>query len=223
MFTSYLQKYLRVLIETSTSYSFYCCCYRRAPRGRYSCIAQGASPGLIIGIHLLSPVGVALPIRRANARAVSAAPTELNLILSVCTQGSISGFALIPPWAMRECRPYRAHCRIGCLRCCVVVLCSLNVFGCVNGLLCLVVYLFDFDCIVCGIGGIDLCGRAMSPNGAILLQSPGRKPWVNYCNTFIEPLQGRHFLTQGCVWSLCCIYSLGHWLAWVSAAPCRSS
>ena len=26
-----------------------------APRGRYSCIAQGASPGLIIGIHLLSP------------------------------------------------------------------------------------------------------------------------------------------------------------------------
>ena len=59
----------------------------------------------------------------------------------------------------------------------------------------------------------------MSPKGAILLQSPGRKPWVNHWNTFIEPLQGRHFLTQGCVWSLCCIYSLGHWLAKVSAAP----
>ena len=98
---------------------------------------------------------------------VSSAPTELNPLLSVCTQGSISGFALIPPWAMQECRPCRAlfillsaftqgsisgfalispwamqecrpcraHCRIGRLRCCVVVLCSLNVFGRVNGLL----------------------------------------------------------------------------------------
>ena len=53
----------------------------------------------------------------------------------VCTQGFISGFALIPPWAMRGYRPFRAHCRIGRLGCCVVVLCSLNVFGCVNGLL----------------------------------------------------------------------------------------
>ena len=26
--------------------------------------------------------------------------------LSVCTQGFISGFALIPPWAMQECRAY---------------------------------------------------------------------------------------------------------------------
>ena len=33
----------------------------------------------------------------------------------------------------------------------VVVLCSLNVFGCVNGLLHSFVYLFDCDCIVCGI------------------------------------------------------------------------
>ena len=32
-----------------------CCCYRRAPTGRYSCIAQGASPGLCIETHLLSP------------------------------------------------------------------------------------------------------------------------------------------------------------------------
>ena len=34
---------------------------QRAPRGRYSCKAQGASPGLIIVTHLLSPVGAALP------------------------------------------------------------------------------------------------------------------------------------------------------------------
>ena len=33
----------------------------------------------------------------------SAAPTEL-LFLSMCTQGFISGFALIPPWAMQEYR-----------------------------------------------------------------------------------------------------------------------
>ena len=36
----------------------------------------------------------------------SAAPSELNMLLSVCTQGFISGFALIPPWAMQECRAY---------------------------------------------------------------------------------------------------------------------
>ena len=33
----------------------------KSPLGRYSCIAQGASPGLIIGTHLLSPKGAALP------------------------------------------------------------------------------------------------------------------------------------------------------------------
>ena len=89
----------------------------------------------------------------------------------VCTQGSISGFALIPPWAMRECRPVGAFLRIGRLRCYVVVLCLLNVFGCVNGVLCSFVflYLFDCDCMGCGIGGIcgnwgiDWCGRAISP------------------------------------------------------------
>ena len=52
-----------------------------------------------------------------------------------------------------------------------------------------------FGGIICGIGGlfggIDYwCVRAMSPNGAILLHSPGRKPWVNYWNIFIEPQRG---------------------------------
>ena len=45
----------------------------------------------------------------ANARAESAAPTELNPLLSVFTQGFISGFALIPPWALQECRAYGTH------------------------------------------------------------------------------------------------------------------
>ena len=98
-------------------------------RGRYSCIAQGASPGLIIGIHLLSPfrggtsarvLGVVVmlyciyPLGHLRAW-VSAAPTDLNPLLSAFPQGFISGFALISPWALQECRPFRALCRIGCV------------------------------------------------------------------------------------------------------------
>ena len=200
--------YLRVLIEASMSYSFYCYCYRRAPRGRYSCIAQGASPGLIIGIHLLSPfrggtscasigcgryvvlylsVGAFACLGKCRSYGAQfafvcvspgfhiglcphftlgfAGVPPFQGSLSDCflfPQGSISGFTLISPWAMRGCRPYRAlctlflfpqgfisgfalispwalqeyrpfraHCCIGRLRCCVVVLRSLNVFGCV--------------------------------------------------------------------------------------------
>ena len=43
---------------------------------------------------------------KTNARAESAAPTELLFFVSVFTQGFISGFALIPPWALQECRAY---------------------------------------------------------------------------------------------------------------------
>ena len=105
--------------------------------------------GVVVMLYCIYPLGHLLAW-------VSAAPTELNPLLSVCTQGFISGFALIPPWAMREYRPVGALLRIGRLRCCVVVLCSLNMFGFVNGLLYSFVflYLFDCDCIVCGIGGI---------------------------------------------------------------------
>ena len=41
---------------------------------------------------------------KTNALAVSAAPAELILLLDVCTQGFISGFALITPWALQGCR-----------------------------------------------------------------------------------------------------------------------
>ena len=58
----------------------------------------------------------------------SAALAGLIVGLSAFTQGSISGFALIPPWAIQECRPCRALCRIGRLRSCVVVLCSLYLY-----------------------------------------------------------------------------------------------
>ena len=43
---------------------------QRALQGRYSCIAQGASPGLIIETYLLSPKGAALPRRKVNAHVV---------------------------------------------------------------------------------------------------------------------------------------------------------
>ena len=36
----------------------------------------------------------------------------------------------------------------------------------------------------------------MSPFRAILLQSPGHKPWVSYYNTFIEPPRGGTTLRQ---------------------------
>ena len=36
----------------------------------------------------------------------------------------------------------------------------------------------------------------MSPVRAILLHSPGRKPWVRYCNTFIEPQRGGTLLSK---------------------------
>ena len=93
---------------------------------------------------------------------VSAALAGLFVGLAAFTQGSISGFALIPPWALQECRPFRALCRIGRLRCCAVVLCSLNVFGCVNGLLhscfciCLIVIVWVVvgDCFVGLIGAV---------------------------------------------------------------------
>ena len=42
--------------------------------------------------------------------AVSAAPTELLIFLCLFTQGFISGFALIPPWALQECRPKGLFC-----------------------------------------------------------------------------------------------------------------
>ena len=49
-----------------------------------------------------------------------------------------------------------------------------------------------------------------SPARAILLHSPGRKPWVRHCNTFIEPQRGGTLLSKTNARA-------------VSAAPYRSS
>ncbi len=80
--------------------------------------SPGRKPWVNCCHHILSSVGAALSQRmqshepqrhKPNTRSVSAAPTELNPRLSTCTQGSISGFALIPPWAMKKCRAYGTH------------------------------------------------------------------------------------------------------------------
>ena len=80
-----------------------------SPLGRYSCIAQGASPGWINETHLLSPKGATLLRRKTNTRSVSAAPTELDIFSFVYTQGFSSGFALISPWALQGRRAYGTH------------------------------------------------------------------------------------------------------------------
>ena len=81
---------------------------------------------------------------------------------------------------------------VKCVWVCKWIFVFVKCFWGLNGLLRSFVYLFDFDCMGCGIGdclgGIDCCGRAMSPNGAILLHSPGRKPWVRCVKTYFEPL-----------------------------------
>ena len=84
-----------------------------ALQGRHSCIAQGASPGLDIDTHFLSPVGAAQPQRmqshepqlnKPNARAKSAAPTELLFFCPCLPRVLFVPLALSLPWALQECR-----------------------------------------------------------------------------------------------------------------------
>ena len=55
-----------------------------APTGRYSCIAQGASPGLINGTHLLNPKGAALLGRKTNARVIVPLLIGAHIICCLC-------------------------------------------------------------------------------------------------------------------------------------------
>ena len=69
--------------------------------------SPGRKPWVICYRIFLSPFRGGTTERiNSDELAESAAPSELNMLLSVCTQGFISGFALIPPWAMQECRAY---------------------------------------------------------------------------------------------------------------------
>ena len=93
-------------------------------------LGSAALAELIVGLFAVYP-GFHIGLRpHSTLGYVGVSPFQGSL--SDCLlfpQGFISGFALISPWALRECRPCRALCRIGRLWCCVVVLCSLNVFG----------------------------------------------------------------------------------------------
>ena len=53
-----------------------------------------------------APLGAAQSKRKANTHAVSAAPKGALNFISLFTQGFISGFALIPPWALKNYRAY---------------------------------------------------------------------------------------------------------------------
>ena len=57
----------------------------------------------------MSPARATLPRRKANACFVVPLLVGAHFLFPVCTQGFISGFALIPPWALQECRAYGTH------------------------------------------------------------------------------------------------------------------
>ena len=145
------------------------CFYLRLPRVPYRALPL-FHPGLCRSVALTGLFSFFyLRLPRVPYRALpsfhpglcrSAALAGLIVGLVAFTQGFISGFSLIPPWAMQECRPCRALCRIGRLRCCVVVLCSLNVFGvckmdcCVRSCycICLIVLFVGLGGLICAVG-----------------------------------------------------------------------
>ena len=122
--TTYLSKCLRALTEVNTSYLFswiralvVVVLSSKSPNGAILFHSPGRKPWVNRFQHPLSsfrsgtpPTGTqttASPQRyKPNVRAESAAPEGAHIIFRfVYTQGFISGFALIPPWAMQEYRP----------------------------------------------------------------------------------------------------------------------
>ena len=81
----------------------------RSPARAILLQSPGREPWVSHSYTFIEPQRGGTTLSRTNARAESAAPTELNSLLSVFTQGCISGFALIPPWALQECRAYGTH------------------------------------------------------------------------------------------------------------------
>ena len=82
----------------------------KSPLGRYSCIAQGASPGLIIGTHLLSPKGAAFPRRKTNARVIVPLLIGAHFICCLCLpRVSYRAKPDMKPWALQGCRAYGTH------------------------------------------------------------------------------------------------------------------
>ena len=90
--------------------------------------------GVVVGLCLLCCI---YPLGHLRAWD-SAAPTELDITFRSCVPRVLFvPLALSPPWAMRECRPFRAHCTL--------------------------LYCLWYWGEICGNWGIDWCGRAISP------------------------------------------------------------
>ena len=69
--------------------------------------SPGRKPWVRCLIHLLSPKGAALPRRKTNARVIVPLLDGARYYFGfVYTQDFISGFTLIAPWALQECRAY---------------------------------------------------------------------------------------------------------------------
>ena len=89
---------------------------------------------------------------------------------------------------MRGYRPFRARCRIGCLRSCVVVLCSLNVFGgckmdcCVRSCYCICL-------IVLFVGLIGVVGQ-WAPTGRYSCKAQGASPGLYVIVNLLSPFRG---------------------------------
>ena len=61
--------------------------------------------GIIVNIFI-EPRRGGTTLDKGKCSRYSAAPAELLFFVSMFTQGSISGFALITPWALQEYRAY---------------------------------------------------------------------------------------------------------------------
>ena len=82
---------------------------KRSPVRAIHLHSPGRKPWVCCLIHLLSPKGAALPRRKTNTRVIVTLLRSSILLSFVYTQGFISGFALITPWAMKRCRAYGTH------------------------------------------------------------------------------------------------------------------
>ena len=70
-------------------------------------LSPGHKPWVNYWNTSIEPQRGGTPLSQTNARAESAAPHRSSYyLLFVFTQGFISGFALISPWALQECRAY---------------------------------------------------------------------------------------------------------------------
>ena len=126
---------------------------------------------------------------KPNARDESTAPAEFLFSCPCLPRVLFVPTALSPPWAMQECRPKGlTHPHVMCKPKWIY---AWSVVGRV---------IVRLDCGRWAFVGSDMLvhGNGLglgiwnwkSPARSELLHSPGRKPWVRYWHTFIEPPTG---------------------------------